>query len=256
MLEFDWAAAEAVRRALGRERDPDISVNFDAGNALAPLQRAFGHVDVREYHGELVLPDVATAMILWPGYGPQLTNPEEDAAARTEFEALVSAEFAHNGKWRVRRHDAVFVAKVSETLMGLGEDLVFRSWRPEELAIARKLLERPFPGRDAAWAQLDHSRVRQAPRCVNHCRTLEIEVDAGVPTIIGDGRRPLPIEARFIDSDGIKIDILLFETNGILGLLEFVVYSEKQQRYPTPDELWLWDRTRGEEPPWQGSPPP
>jgi SAM-dependent methyltransferase len=112
MLEFDQAAAEAVRRALGRERDPDISVNFDASNALAPLQRAFGHVHVREYHGELVLPDVETAMILWPGYGPQLTNPEEDAAARKEFEGLVSAEIARSGEWRIRRHDAVFIANV------------------------------------------------------------------------------------------------------------------------------------------------
>jgi SAM-dependent methyltransferase len=116
MLEFDQAAAEAVRHALGRERDPDISVNFDVSNALAPLQRAFDHVDVREYHGELVLPDVATAMILWPGYGPQLTNPEEDAAARTEFESLVAAEIAREGQWRTRRHDAVFVAKVSPNL--------------------------------------------------------------------------------------------------------------------------------------------
>lgn len=112
MLEFDQAVAEAVRRALGRERDPDLSANFDASNALAPLQRAFGEVDVREYHGELVLPDIETAMILWPGYGPQLTNPEEDAAARQEFESLVRAEFATNGHWRIRRHDAVYVAVV------------------------------------------------------------------------------------------------------------------------------------------------
>lgn len=114
MLEFDQTAAEAVRRALGRERDPDLSANFNADTALAPLRRAFSHVDVREYHGELILPDVATAMILWPGYGPQLTNPEEDAAARQEFERLVASEIAREGQWRIRRHDAVFVAKLSE----------------------------------------------------------------------------------------------------------------------------------------------
>lgn len=140
--------------------------------------------------------------------------------------------------------------------MGIADDSVFRAWRPEELAIARKLLERPFPGRDAALLQLDHSRVRQAPECANHCRTLEIEVDAGLPRINERaGHGPLPVEAYFTDSDGIKIDVMLFQSDGYLGLLEFVVYSEKQQRYPTPDELWLWDKTRGEEPPWQGDPP-
>lgn len=112
MLEFDKLAGEAVRRALGREREPDIAYRFDTETGMAPMRRAFGELELREYSGEMVLPDVETAMVLWPGYGPQLTKPEEDAAARTEFERLIAAEIARDDSWRIRRHDGVFVAKV------------------------------------------------------------------------------------------------------------------------------------------------
>lgn len=114
MREFDETVGEAVRRALGREREPDIGARFDLATGLAPMQRAFGDVDVREYSGEIVLPDVATAMVLWPGYGPQLADAEEDAAARVEFERMVSEVIALEGVWRMRRHDGVFVATVRQ----------------------------------------------------------------------------------------------------------------------------------------------
>jgi hypothetical protein len=143
---------------------------------------------------------------------------------------------------------------------GEGDDAdasAFRTWQPEEIAIARRLLERPFPGRDEALVQLEHSRVRQAPGCVGHCRTLEIEVDAGMPPINDEpGHGPLPVEAFFTDSDGIPVEIMLFETDGRLGLPEFVVFSDKQKRYPAAHELRIWDKQRGEEAPWQGEPPP
>ena len=41
---------------------------------MPSMRRAFGEVELREYSGEMVLPDVETAMVLWPGYGPQLTR--------------------------------------------------------------------------------------------------------------------------------------------------------------------------------------
>jgi SAM-dependent methyltransferase len=110
MLEFDQLAGEAVRRAMGREREPDIAYRFDTETGMPFMRRAFGDVELREYSGEMVLPDVETAMVLWPGYGPQLTRADEDAAARVEFERLVAAEIARDGSWRIRRHDGVFVA--------------------------------------------------------------------------------------------------------------------------------------------------
>jgi hypothetical protein len=112
MSEFDDMVAEAVRRALQREREPDIAYRFDTATGVSPMRRAFGDVELRDYGGELVLPDAATAMVLWPGYGPQLVDAAEDMAARAEFERLAAAEIARDGAWRIRRHDGVFVARV------------------------------------------------------------------------------------------------------------------------------------------------
>lgn len=111
MIEFDDLAAEAVRRALGRERDPDIAYRFDTETGMAYMRRAFDHVELREYSGEMVLPDVASAMILWPGYGPQLTDPTEDAAASAEFDRLVTEVIGREGGFHLTRHDGVFVAR-------------------------------------------------------------------------------------------------------------------------------------------------
>jgi SAM-dependent methyltransferase len=112
MREFDEHVALAVRRALEREREPDIGARFDTETGLPFMQRAFGDVELREYAGEMVLPDVETAMVLWPGYGPQLVDAQEDARARVVFEELVAEEIAREGVWRIRRHDGVFVARV------------------------------------------------------------------------------------------------------------------------------------------------
>jgi hypothetical protein len=112
MLEFDQLAAEAVRRPLEREREPDIAYRFDTETGVSFMRQTFGDVELREYGGELVLPDVATAMVLWPGYGPQLVDGGEDQRARAVFEQLVADEIGREGAWRIRRHDGVFVARV------------------------------------------------------------------------------------------------------------------------------------------------
>ncbi len=110
MIEFDDLAAEAVRRTLGRERDPDIAFRFDTTTGMPHMRSAFENVELREYGGVMVLTDIATTMILWPGYGPQLTDPAEDAAASAEFERLVTDRIARDGSFHLTRHDGVFVA--------------------------------------------------------------------------------------------------------------------------------------------------
>lgn len=111
MIEFDQLAGEAVRRALNRERDPDIAFRFDSKTGMTHMRRSFEDVELREYGGEMVLPDVATTMILWPGYGPQLTDPDEDAATGTEFSRLVEERINRDGALHLTRHDGVFVAR-------------------------------------------------------------------------------------------------------------------------------------------------
>ena len=58
MHEFDDMVAESVRDALGRERDPDIGERFNVENGEAYMRRRFGQVELREWGGEMRLPDV------------------------------------------------------------------------------------------------------------------------------------------------------------------------------------------------------
>jgi hypothetical protein len=112
----------------------------------------------------------------------------------------------------------------------------FRPMSDEERAIAMRLLEAPFPGRDEARAQLEDAEVRRAPGCEEHCGTLEIRVDSLVR--IPDGTpSPLPAEGRWYDSDDMPVDVLLFHQDGFLGLLEFVVYSDRIKGVPTASKL-------------------
>ena len=76
------------------------------------MSRNFARVELREWRGEMVLPDAETALLLWPNYGPQLENPGEDAAARAAFERAVRATVPREGALRITRHDGAFVASV------------------------------------------------------------------------------------------------------------------------------------------------
>ena len=113
MHEFDDMVAEAVREALGREREPDIGERFNLQNGEAYMRRHFDQVELREWHGEMRLPDIDTTMILWPGYGPQLQDPEEDARAREAFARRVQSLIERDGEFYLTRHDGAFVARVS-----------------------------------------------------------------------------------------------------------------------------------------------
>lgn len=111
MLEFEELQAQAVRRALGRAPAPDVGVRFDLTSGERYMRRNFAEVELREWHGEIMLPDVRTALELWDIYGsPGLTAPEA-AAVREEFRRLAGALLREGGPIRVRRHDGAFVAR-------------------------------------------------------------------------------------------------------------------------------------------------
>ena len=75
MRELQELIDGAVREALGREPEADIGARFDLESGAAYMRRNFERVELREWGGELVLPEVESALLLWPNYGPQLADP-------------------------------------------------------------------------------------------------------------------------------------------------------------------------------------
>lgn len=112
MHEYDQLVAEAMRDVLGRSPEPDIGLRFDLTTGAAYMRRAFTNVEPREWRGEMNLPDVETALALWHTYGPQLSDPQEDAAVRARFATRAAGRIARDGVLRITRHDGAFVADV------------------------------------------------------------------------------------------------------------------------------------------------
>jgi hypothetical protein len=111
MHEFEALAADCVRAVTGREPEPDEAVRFDTATGMAPMRRAFDRVELREWRGELRLPDVPSALALLPNWGPQQLAARERATVRDEFAERVAAIIERDGEWRITRHDGVFVAR-------------------------------------------------------------------------------------------------------------------------------------------------
>jgi SAM-dependent methyltransferase len=112
MREYDELAAESMHATLGRSPEPDIGLRFDLETGAPYMRRVFEHVELREWRGSMDLPDVETALALWPMYGLQLTDAGEAAAVRAEFASRAAARIARDGALRITRHDGAFVADV------------------------------------------------------------------------------------------------------------------------------------------------
>ena len=123
----------------------------------------------------------------------------------------------------------------------------FRRLTEEESAVIDALLSIDFPGRDQARRQVETCLVRPWDECEQHCGSLELLVGEDTPLIpssVHTFDTPLPVEGRFMDSDGIPVDILLFQRDGKLNHLEFVVYGEKRRRKPKSHEIDVIRRQR------------
>ncbi len=112
MLEFDELHAEAVHRALGREPSPDVGARFDLRSGAAYMRRTFAEVELRQWYGEIILPDRQTGLELWDIYGSPGLAAAEAALVREEFGRLAGARFREDGPIRVRRHDGLFVGQI------------------------------------------------------------------------------------------------------------------------------------------------
>jgi SAM-dependent methyltransferase len=108
MIEHEEMLTEAVRRATGRDHEPDIGVRFDLSNGGAYIERHFQDVELRRWEGVLTVPDIETAMLLWASYPPDGVAGDELAASREAYGELAEARL-RTGPIVVRRRDGAFV---------------------------------------------------------------------------------------------------------------------------------------------------
>jgi SAM-dependent methyltransferase len=110
MRDYEDLVDEAVRRALGHEREPDVGTRFDLETGDAYMRRHFARVELREWQGVLTLPDTDTALQLWTAYRPDGLDSDQEAAALIEYRRLTQELLRRYGEIAVRRHDGAFVA--------------------------------------------------------------------------------------------------------------------------------------------------
>jgi ubiquinone/menaquinone biosynthesis C-methylase UbiE len=102
--------SEAIRIALGRdEPEHDVAQRFDFETGAAYVARHFPRVEVRRWHGEMVLSDPDDVTALWPKWEPALLPREEQQAVRVEFLRLAYARMEQEGALRIRRRNGAFV---------------------------------------------------------------------------------------------------------------------------------------------------
>ena len=107
--ELDELALAARRAVLDDGGEPDVSSRFDLESGLPYMRRHFQRVETREWHGWMVLPDVAPLVRLWElQYAPDLAG-EARERVRAEFVRRAEAWLARNREIRIRRHGGVFV---------------------------------------------------------------------------------------------------------------------------------------------------
>jgi SAM-dependent methyltransferase len=106
--------SEAIRVALGREEpDHDVACRFDLVTGDSFVRRQFPKVEIKEWHGELVLSDPMDIEALWPKWEPAMMQKHEQQAVRVEFLRLAREQLAREGALRIRRRNGAFVCDLA-----------------------------------------------------------------------------------------------------------------------------------------------
>jgi ubiquinone/menaquinone biosynthesis C-methylase UbiE len=110
MKEYDELHAIALRNALGREPEPEVSARFNLKSGVDYMRRHFDQVTVREWRGQMVLPDTEPLLRLWDAWRPLTMAGEKGDLVRTEFIRLAEDWVRREGQIRIRHHGAALVS--------------------------------------------------------------------------------------------------------------------------------------------------
>jgi SAM-dependent methyltransferase len=112
MIEHEEMLRGAMGAALGREPEPDIGWRFDLDTGAKHVAQVFDNVDLPvEWSGELLVPDVETALQLFAAYPPDGLTQAELPRVRDAYRGIAEARL-REGPIRVRRHDGAFIADI------------------------------------------------------------------------------------------------------------------------------------------------
>jgi SAM-dependent methyltransferase len=113
MAEYEDLAAEALRRALGRAPEADIAARFDLDTGGPYMRRQFRDVEVLEWRGRMVLPEVEPLLFLWDSWRPESLTDADADLVRSELERMAEEWLRRERELRISRHGCAFVATKS-----------------------------------------------------------------------------------------------------------------------------------------------
>lgn len=109
MGEYEQLAAAALRSSLGRPPEPDVSARFDLDSGKPHMRHHFQDVEMRDWRGWMILPELEPLLELWDAWRPDsLAGPDGDLV-RAEFERLGREWLRRDGEIRISRHGGAFV---------------------------------------------------------------------------------------------------------------------------------------------------
>jgi len=115
MVEYDQLATAAIRSALGRLPEPDLSARFNPDNGQSYMRRHYRDVELHRWHGWMTLPDVASLLRLWDAWRPDsLAGPDGDLV-RAEFKRLAQEWLQRDGQIRISKHAGLLIGAKAAT---------------------------------------------------------------------------------------------------------------------------------------------
>ena len=100
------------------------------------------------------------------------------------------------------------------------------------MLILEKLLECQFRGRDELRQQLAFATVRP----IDESGSLALKVTS---PILAETEHRVPVEAEYLDADGVPIWILLHVVNGLLNELEIIKADGSTMQNPRRPDLFV-----------------
>jgi ubiquinone/menaquinone biosynthesis C-methylase UbiE len=104
----------AIESMLGNvDIEHDVGRRFDMETGEAYMRRHFANVELRRWHGEMVLTDPDDMDELWPKWEPALFSKEEQQAVRGEFLRVGRERLERDGELRIRRRNGAFIGDLA-----------------------------------------------------------------------------------------------------------------------------------------------